>query len=141
LREESLREIHCAGCALVFSAARELRRLVAPAACLVGAFEAGQTGAILEAAHATQLALCDFDRVLGLGVITPAIARMVALAESAGAVAKVSGAGGGDSVIAVADDPARLVWAATLWRDAGFLPLAVERDDQGTRELSQGSAG
>ncbi|MCB9678619.1 MAG: hypothetical protein H6737_26185 [Alphaproteobacteria bacterium] len=50
--------------------------------------------------------LCGMAEAAGIAYRTPAIDRIVALAEGMGGAAKPSGAGGGDSVVAFVPDPA-----------------------------------
>jgi phosphomevalonate kinase len=61
----------------------------------------------------------------GLPIVTPALARLVDVARRSGAVAKPSGAGGGDCGIALAPTPTVAAAVRAAWRDAGILPLDV----------------
>jgi ERG8-type phosphomevalonate kinase len=80
-----------------------------------------------------QDALARFDAEIGgAGIVTPAIGRLVSVARELGLPAKISGAGGGDSVISLAarDEVARLEAA---WRAAGAETLVVDRPIEGVR--------
>ena len=74
-----------------------------------------------------------------IGVITPAVADMVDLARAAGAVGRVSGAGGGDSVLAALYfyDPASAAAYNDLWSEQeselarGALPAVEVRVPSG----------
>lgn len=72
--------------------------------------------------------LCRMADQVGLAYRTPAIDTLVAMAEDHGGAAKPSGAGGGDIVIAWADDPEAL---AAAYRSAGFSVLDVQPHDAG----------
>jgi phosphomevalonate kinase len=81
-------------------------------------------------------ALCSWSDQVELPVVTPEVRAMIALAEESGAVAKVSGAGGGDSVLAFSDDASVLTRVRTGWLEAGFEPLPIQRCEWGVREVS-----
>ncbi|MBK7976151.1 MAG: hypothetical protein IPK07_23725 [Deltaproteobacteria bacterium] len=79
------------------------------------------------AMEAHQRALERFESACsgGIGIVTPAIERLIAIARARGAPAKISGAGGGDSVIALvprADAP-RL---EETWRGAGAAVFTID---------------
>lgn len=104
---------------------REARRLIAlgaPVGRLAQAFESGVVEAVLDAVGACQRALEEWDEI---GVITPAVADMVDLARAAGAVGRVSGAGGGDSVLAFAPDRVALDRVRAAWSERGYRPLPL----------------
>lgn len=113
----------------------EIDELAGPTRRLVVAFEQGDLERITGEVRCCHAALRTWDARRGLGVITPAIERMVEVAESVGAAAKVSGAGGGDSAIALAADQDILDMVAAGWRDAGFRPLRLDIGARGVREL------
>lgn len=108
--------------------------LAAPVRALVDAFRTAAPAAALDAARACHRALAAWDAAHRLGIVTPAIAQLCAAAERAGAAAKVSGAGGGDSVIAFAGAAAVLEAVSRAWTSAGFRPLPLVRAEAGTRE-------
>jgi phosphomevalonate kinase len=109
--------------------------LADPTRRLVEAFERGDLQSITEQVSCCHAALRTWDARRGLGVMTPEIERMVHVAASVGAAAKVSGAGGGDSVVALATDPAVLEAVASGWREGGFHPLSLDIGVEGVREL------
>jgi phosphomevalonate kinase len=112
----------------------ELVALGAPVAGFATALAGGLAVDVRSAVRECHGALARWDRRRVLGIITPELARMIALAEALGVAAKVSGAGGGDSVVALDDDPERLAALARAWRVEGFTPLAIARDALGVRE-------
>jgi phosphomevalonate kinase len=114
--------------------AAELDALAAPVRALLAAFGAASVPAVLQSVRDCHDALAAWDRAHGLGIVTAEIAQLRALAAAEGAAAKVSGAGGGDSVLAFAADPSVLDATARAWRDAGFRPFAVARTDHGVHE-------
>ena len=111
-------------------AARDLMVLGTAVGKLVDAFSHGELGGIRRELGRAHDALVGWDDTLGLGVITPEVSEMLGLAHSCGAAAKVSGAGGGDSVLAFGtlDELARV---AEAWSAAGFTPLELSRAEQG----------
>jgi phosphomevalonate kinase len=117
-----------------------LATLGRPVARLVEAVEVADLEAISVCARACQAALEDWDEQWGLGIITPAIRRMIATAESLGAAAKVSGAGGGDSVLALSARSTDLERVARAWRAQGFgsFPVVVSREGVIERESAPG---
>jgi len=62
---------------------------------------------------------------VGIPIVTPSLARLVDAARDAGAVAKPSGAGGGDCGVAFATSPAQADAVRAAWRDAGIVPLPL----------------
>jgi phosphomevalonate kinase len=100
----------------------ELRDTAAAAATAVGRGDAGG----LAAAVARSADLLDrLGRETGLPLVTPALARLVAAAAGVGAVAKPSGAGGGDCGIALATSPAQAAAVRAAWQATGIVPLPV----------------
>ena len=115
-------------------AARDLMVLGTAVGKLVDAFAHGELGGIRRELGRAHDALVDWDDTMGLGVITPEVSEMIALARSFGAVAKVSGAGGGDSILAFGTQP-ELVEVAEAWSTAGFTPLDFRRADTGFQRM------
>jgi phosphomevalonate kinase len=70
-------------------------------------------------------------REVGIPIVTPALARLIAAARRVGAVAKPSGAGGGDCGIALADSPAQATAVGAAWEAEGIVPLALGIAPQG----------
>jgi phosphomevalonate kinase len=105
--------------------------LAAAAAALIAALEAGDTPRVLEGVTACHEALVAWDACHELGLVTEGIERLVAAATGAGAAAKVSGAGGGDSVIALASRPGVLEEVEAAWRALGCEPLPLALDAGG----------
>jgi phosphomevalonate kinase len=114
----------------------DLGRLAREVGRLVAAFSRGEVPEILDSVRACRRELSEWDRRHGLGIVTAALARMMEGAEALGAAAKISGAGGGDSVLAFADRADVLHGVARAWRAEGFEPLTVALSSRGVEELS-----
>ncbi|MBW2733147.1 MAG: hypothetical protein JRH20_12210 [Deltaproteobacteria bacterium] len=97
-----------------------LQELAKPVVDLEAIFKNHAITELFAALSTCQQALERFDRELSLGVITPAITRLLEIAAHEGVTAKVSGAGGGDSVIALSDNPEQLQRLTRAWRETGF---------------------
>ncbi len=100
-------------------------RFVAASAAAVRGFVTAldRGGLSLASLDANAAALEELGTVLGGGVVTPALARLVALAHVHGISAKSSGAGGGDCGVALTRDHAGAERLRAAWRAAGLLPL------------------
>ena len=92
---------------------------------LVDRFLAGDVPAILDAAVEAQEALHAFGLAGHIGLEDEASAVLLAAIEEAGAIGRTAGAGGGDCVWALTDDPAVLADALASARAEGFQPLDV----------------
>ena len=106
-------------------ATNDLCALGRPVTELVEALERADLRTVLAAVRRAHRAVLSWDQKYQLGIVTPAIARMVAIAEEHQAAAKISGAGAGDSVLALASSRPRLEQLAHAWRRAGFAPQEV----------------
>ena len=115
----------------------ELMALGRPVAHLIQAFRQGALDEVLAGIEACHQALAAWDLARSLGVMTPAIEAMVRGAQSVGAGAKVSGAGGGDSVVAFAKDPAVLEALAAAWTAEGFVPMTINVHHPGVSMVSE----
>lgn len=102
-----------------------LADLAATARAAVEAVAQGDAAALSEAVQRSNVLLARFGDETGLPIVTPALRRLVDTARAAGAVAKPSGAGGGDCGIAIASSPRIAAAVRAAWRDAGILPLDV----------------
>lgn len=98
---------------------------------LVAAFEAQDARAILRAAAAAEQSLAAFDRAAGIGIAGGGQAELRRVIEGAGATARTSGAGGGDSMWALSDDPVALERATQRALRLGFTRLEVELPSEG----------
>ncbi|MDO5646033.1 MAG: phosphomevalonate kinase [Dermabacter sp.] len=90
--------------------------------------EAGDIAGVLDGIRASQRLLADLDHGArgdgrALGILTPALGRMIDIAEAHGAAAKISGAGGGDCMIALTDRDEVSTRVQQTWRSEGFTPL------------------
>ncbi|CYU56281.1 phosphomevalonate kinase [Streptococcus suis] len=70
--------------------------------------------------------LQDFARGMGLVIETPRLSQLCDLAQTYGAVAKSSGAGGGDCGICLVDSKEQKVAIEKAWQQAGILPLQLK---------------
>ena len=105
--------------------ARGLIELGRPVAALGDAFLSGDIDEVLSGIRACHRALVAWPDGRALGVVTPEVEAMIQIADSTGAAAKVSGAGGGDSVLAFAPNASILQATAAAWRAVGFAPLPL----------------
>ncbi len=103
-------------------AAREdaLIRLGASVRPLVDALGAGARAEVVNAVRHCDAALREFDALTGVGVYTPEVDALLAVAHAMGCPCKVSGAGGGDSVVAFDREPDRLLALRSAWTASGF---------------------
>ena len=106
--------------------ARAMSLLGQPVPALVDALRSGRFEQIVAAVSRCQHALESFDAALGIGIMTPQVSDMLVQATSVGAACKVSGAGGGDSVVALVPDEAVRRAVEAVWNNAGFRVLPVE---------------
>jgi phosphomevalonate kinase len=79
----------------------------------------------LEAVRRAAAAMAALGEEAGVAIVTADLSRACAIAASAGAAAKPSGAGGGDCAIAVAFEDAAIDRAARALHSAGFAPLRI----------------
>ncbi len=96
-----------------------LAALGRPVSPLVAALSAGDALAMRLAADDANDALRHFDRLTGAGILTDRIEALLVAARGL-APCRVSGAGGGDSVIAFDVEPEPLAALEERWRQAGF---------------------
>jgi len=95
---------------------------------------AGHDARALVASVARSAELLErLGRELGIPIVTPALARLVAAARRVGAVAKPSGAGGGDCGIALADSATQAAAVRAAWEGEGIVPLPVTIAVEGVR--------
>jgi phosphomevalonate kinase len=94
------------------------------ASATVAAWVQGEVAAILQAFADYDDALRAFDDGAQIGIYTPIHQRLAEMSSAAGAVYKISGAGGGDFGIAFADSADVIAGAARAFADQGVLTLA-----------------
>ncbi|BAV41761.1 phosphomevalonate kinase [Mycobacterium ulcerans] len=70
--------------------------------------------------------LCELDRATAMGIFTERLNALCAAAETSGAAAKPSGAGGGDCGIALAGSSVDVAGLGRSWLHAGIRPLDVD---------------
>jgi len=92
---------------------------------LVAAFRRGDVEHILTAAAQVQEELAVMDRMGDLGIMAGGQLQLHGVIEDAGCVGRTSGAGGGDCVWALADDPQAIVRARANALELGFVALDV----------------
>jgi phosphomevalonate kinase len=93
------------------------------AAATLVAWERGDVPALLQALADYDDALRALDDGAGIGIYTPAHQRLAASAVAAGAVYKVSGAGGGDFGIAFADSADVIARWSNKLKEQGVLTI------------------
>lgn len=113
------------------------------ASALVSAWEAADVGAVLGAATAAEVALAALDAAGDLGIGGGGQAEARRAIVSAGAVARTSGAGGGDCLWALAAEPHTLAAAVAAAVAAGFsrLDVGLTADEPAGAGLAVGRAG
>jgi phosphomevalonate kinase len=124
----------------VARAPRALHDLHAAAERAADAVARADAKALLQAVDASGELLAALGREAGIPIVTPALARLVALARRAGAAAKPSGAGGGDCGIALARSPAEAAAVRAAWAGEGLVPLALSIAAEGVRQVPAGDA-
>jgi len=122
-----------------------LRDLSLTAERAAAAVAAGDRVTFLDAVDRSGSLLEQLGREIELPIVTPALARLVSAARRAGAVAKPSGAGGGDCGIAFATSAAQAAAVRTAWEAEGILPLPLAIAPAGVRawvdaQASQGAS-
>jgi len=124
-----------------------LGELVAVSQRAAAAVERGDGAELLDAVASTADLLARLGDETGIAIVTPALARLMTAARRVGAVAKPSGAGGGDCGIALATSAAQADAVRAAWRAEGIMPLPVaiaaegvrhEERDEAAREVSLG---
>jgi phosphomevalonate kinase len=113
--------------------AAALRALVAVAEEAAAAVAAGDASALIEAVRRSAHALEELGAEVGLPIVTPALRRLVEVADRLGIAAKPSGAGGGDCGIALVRSAREGAELARAWREAGIVPLEVAVANEGVR--------
>jgi phosphomevalonate kinase len=118
-----------------------LGELCASAERAAAAVAAGDVASFTAAVATTAELLERLAHEVGIPIVTPALARLVETARRAGAVAKPSGAGGGDCGIAFARSSAQADAVRAAWRAAGIVPLPLAIAADGVRhELREAPA-
>ena len=115
------------------AAQQGVESLAEPTQALIHAIECAPAS-IASCVRSAHQALCKWDGELGLGIVTPRLREIIAAAAKIGAAAKVSGAGGGDSVVAFCADAEQERRLTQVWREMGVLPYPL-KPDSGPREL------
>ena len=107
--------------------------LAAETEAFISAFLTGDVARILDAASQVQEELAMMDRIGELGIMGGGQCQLLGAIEDGGAIARTSGAGGGDCAWALSDDPACLERVARACAEFGFQQLTLELGGQGTR--------
>ena len=97
----------------------------------VEAFRKGVVTDILGAIDACQEAFRVWNQKGDLGLWTSGLERMSQVAKEEGAIVRVSGAGGGDTLLVFADNADTLIRVSDEWEKAGFTPLPYSFTDNG----------
>jgi len=107
--------------------------LAAETEAFIQAFLEGDITRILDAASQVQEELAMMDRIGELGILAGGQCQLLGAIEDGGAIARTSGAGGGDCAWALSDDPACLERVALACNEFGFQQLTLELGGHGTR--------
>lgn len=107
--------------------------LAAETEAFISAFIGGDVARILDAASQVQEELAMMDRIGELGILAGGQAQLLGAIEDGGAIARTSGAGGGDCAWALSDDPACLERVTRACAEYGFQQLSIELGGHGTR--------
>ncbi|NQI85201.1 phosphomevalonate kinase [Streptococcus suis] len=92
---------------------------------LIVACQTNDSASVRQGLAQNRKLLQDFARGMGLVIETPQLSQLCELAQTYGAVAKSSGAGGGDCGICLFDSKEQKAVIETAWRQAGILPLTL----------------
>lgn len=88
---------------------------------------------VIDAVQCSQRALETYDVATGGGIETERLRELRLIAEAHGAVAKVSGAGGGDCGVALSQSHESISRIKEDWKASGIIPLDIFVDDRGAR--------
>ena len=113
---------------------QEYSALSKPVGGLIDALQDGDVAGALDAAAACQAALTAWDQTHDFGIVTPEISQLIASAEALGAVVKVSGAGGGDSVLGLFNNLHTLEHVSSAWTHAGYAIMPIKIDPHGVQK-------
>jgi len=102
-----------------------LRALIEAAEEAARALAAGDAAALCASVTASAEQLARLGYELGMPIVTPALMRLIDAAGAAGAVAKPSGAGGGDCGVAFCTSAAQADAVRAAWRAVGIVPLPL----------------
>lgn len=100
---------------------------------LISAFRAGDVDRLLTACAQVQEELGVLDRLGEVGILTSATLQLHGVIEDAGCVGRTAGAGGGDCVWALTDDPKSLERATAGARELGYERLELQLAGPGLR--------
>lgn len=119
------------------------RFLMDSQACLEGlikAFENQDSQGVRQGIRQNRLLLQGFSQSMGLSIETPLLARLCDLAEEQGAVAKTSGAGGGDCGICLVENLGQKEAILAAWQTEGIQPLdlCISDEKQGEKDVLYG---
>lgn len=93
---------------------------------LAAALSTNDTDSIKEAVNRNRMALLEMGKQTGVMIETPALEKLIELAAKDNAVAKTSGAGGGDSGIAFVFDESNRSNLIADWENAGITHLPIK---------------
>lgn len=93
---------------------------------LIRAFKKADVSAIKEGLRHNRQLLLAYTSQLGIVLETPSLKSLIGLAENFGAVAKTSGAGGGDCGFCLVENPDQVDRIHQAWQEAGVIPLDLK---------------
>lgn len=98
---------------------------------VAAALESGCGEDFLAALAGAQAAFESWDAAHGLGLMTPELTALASQARQSGLVPRVSGAGGGDSLLVFGADPEALTAGLVRWSRAGWWTWEGSADTAG----------
>ncbi|MFH1439265.1 MAG: phosphomevalonate kinase [Candidatus Woesearchaeota archaeon] len=98
---------------------------------VVDAIELGNIEEIMMMLFRNHSMLMELDRSSGIGMLTRELEILIGIAVQNGCVGKISGAGGGDSGIAVCFDDEKSEIIKKAWKEAGLYPIELNIDHDG----------
>ena len=104
---------------------------------LISAWRSGDVASILTGLTGCQEALTAMEKDASLGLFDNRLGELLGCVEEAGAVGRVSGAGGGDSAWVFTDCPNSLNAAIASATKAGFKALSLDFPAKGLERLKE----
>ena len=104
---------------------------------LISAWRAGDLSSILTCLSGCQEALAEMEKDASLGLFENRLGELLQCVEEAGAIGRVSGAGGGDSAWVFSDCPDSLNRAIASATKAGFKPLSLDFPANGLEHVKE----
>jgi phosphomevalonate kinase len=117
---------------------RHEARMMSATNLLIDAWRSGNTRAVLTCLADCQESLAAMEKDASLGLFDNRLGELLSCVDEAGAIGRVSGAGGGDSAWVCSDDLDCLERAVASAEKAGFKTLALDFPADGLELLVEG---